>query len=61
MSLLERLASDADFFLGEAVAMGIEKRPSTALLSMAATCADRGHPQISIAGSRAVRRIHQRL
>jgi hypothetical protein len=61
LSLLQRLASDADFFLGEAVAMEIEKRPSKALLSVATTCADHSHPQVSIAGSRAVRRIRQLL
>ena len=61
MSLLQLLASDADFFFGEAVAMEIEKRPSKVLLSVAITCADHGHPQVSIAGSRAVRRIQQLL
>lgn len=61
LSLLQLLASDADFFLGEAVAMEIEKRPSKALLSVAITCADHCHPQVSVAGSRAVRSIPQLL
>jgi hypothetical protein len=61
LSLLQLLASDADFFLGEAVAIEIEKRPSKALLPMAVTCAEHVHPQVSVAGSRAVRRIQQLL
>jgi hypothetical protein len=61
LSLLQLLASDADFFLGEAVAMEIEKRPSKALLPIAVTCADHVHPQVFVAGSRAVRRIQQLL
>ena len=61
LSLLQLLASDAYFFLGEAVAMEIEKRPSKALLPIAVTCVDHVHPQVSVAGSRAVRRIQQLL
>lgn len=61
LSLLQLLASDADFFLGEAVAMEIEKRPSEALLPIAITCADHAHPQVAVAGSRAMRRIQQFL
>ncbi|UWE14940.1 hypothetical protein [Herbaspirillum huttiense] len=60
LSLLQLLANDDDFFLGEAVAMEIEKRPSKVLLPVAAICADHRHPQISIPGLRAVRSI-QRL
>jgi len=61
LSLLQLLTSDADFFLGEAVAMEIEKRPSVALLPIATTCADHVHTQVAAAGSRAVRRIQQLL
>lgn len=61
LSLLQLLANDADFFLGEAVAMEIEKRPSKALLPIAFICADHVVPQVSVAGSRAVRRIQQLL
>jgi hypothetical protein len=61
LSLLQLLANDADFFLGEAVAVEIEKRPSKALLPVAITCAGHVHPQVSVAGSRAVRRIQQLL
>jgi hypothetical protein len=61
LSLLQLLANDADFFLGEAVAMEIEKRPSKALLPVAVACAEHGHPQVAIAGSRAVRCIQQLL
>ncbi|MCC7706024.1 hypothetical protein IGS59_27650 [Janthinobacterium sp. GW460P] len=61
LPLLQLLANDADFFLGEAVAMEIEKRPSKALLPIAITCADHVHPQVSVAESRALRRIKQLL
>ncbi|MBD8658271.1 hypothetical protein IFT68_21900 [Oxalobacteraceae sp. CFBP 13730] len=61
LPLLQLLASDADFFLGEAVAIEIEKRPSKALLPVAVTCAEHVHPQVSVAGSRAVRRIQRLL
>lgn len=57
LPLLQLLANDADFFLGEAVAMEIEKRPSKTLLPIAITCADHVHPQVSVAESRALRRI----
>lgn len=59
LSLLQLLANDTDFFLGEAVAVEIDKRPSKALLPIAVTCAAHVHPQVSIAGSRAVQRIQQ--
>jgi hypothetical protein len=59
LSLLQLLASDADFFLAEAIAMEIEKRPSKALLQIAVRCADHVHPQVSVAGARAVRCIQQ--
>jgi len=61
LPLLQLLASDADFFQGEAVAIEISKRPSKALLPVAVTCAEHVHPQVSVAGSRAVRRIQQLL
>lgn len=61
MPLLQLLANDADFFLGEAVAMEIGKRPSKALQPIAITCANHVHPQVSVAGSRALRRIKQLL
>jgi Rad3-related DNA helicase len=61
LSLLQVLISDSDFFLGEAVAMEIEKRPSSALLPIAILCTDHVHPQVSSAGSRALRRIRQLL
>lgn len=59
MSLLQVLVSDADFYLGEAVAIEIEKRPSTALLPVATACARHIHPQVSRAGARALQRIQQ--
>lgn len=61
LSLLQLLASETDFFLGEAIAIEIEKRPLKALLPIAVICAEHAHPQVSVAGSRAVRRIRQLL
>jgi hypothetical protein len=58
IDLLQRLAQDEDFFLGEAVASEIEKRPSAALLPIAELCAAHLHPQVARAGLRAVKRIH---
>ncbi|MEJ5149485.1 hypothetical protein [Comamonas sp. MYb396] len=57
--LLHRLVADDDFFLGEAVAMAIEKRPDQALLTMAQLAAAHAHPQVARAGKLAVQRIHQ--
>lgn len=59
LSLLQILVGDPDFFLGEAVALEIEKRPLPALLPIAMSCAAHDHPQVSGAGSRALRRIRQ--
>jgi hypothetical protein len=59
LPFLQLLVSDADFFLGEAVAIEIEKRPSHALLPIAIACTNHVHPQVSSAGARAVRRIQQ--
>jgi hypothetical protein len=57
LALLETLARDDDFFLGEAVAMAIEWRPSRALRAVAALCQAHPHIQVSRAGTRALRRI----
>ncbi|MBB1625336.1 hypothetical protein [Achromobacter sp. UMC71] len=57
LALLEALARDDDFFLGEAVAMAIEKRPSQALRSIAVLCQAHPHGQVSRAGTRALQRI----
>lgn len=57
--LLRTLVGAPDFFLGEAVAMEIAKRPSRVLLPIAMACAGHGHTQVSSAGSRALRRIQQ--
>lgn len=56
-ALLRKLVSHSDFFLGEAVAVEIEKRPSAELLPIAALCAEHSHPQVANAGARAMRRI----
>jgi len=52
-SLLQRLAVDEDFYLGEALASEIEKRPSIALLEVAELCARHPHGQAAGAGRRA--------
>lgn len=59
LSLLQLLVSDSDFYLGEAVAIEIEKRPAHALLPIAISCSNHGHPQVAAAASRALRRIQQ--
>lgn len=58
-ALLQEFVNDSDFFLGEAVALEIEKRPSLFLMAIAALCAEHRHPQVANAGARAVRRIGQ--
>lgn len=58
-ALLRRLLGDEDFYLGEAVAMAIENRPSPALLPLAQQAAAHAHPQLARAGKLAVQRIRQ--
>jgi len=57
MALLRRLVTDPDFFLGEAVAVEIEKRPSRALGVIAELCTLHPHPQVVSAGRLAARAI----
>jgi hypothetical protein len=57
IALLRRLVSDPDFFLGEAVAVEIEKRPSRALGVIAELCTLHPHPQVVSAGRLAARAI----
>lgn len=57
MALLERLAKDEDFFLGEAVANEIARRPTRALEPVASMCAAHPHFQVAAAGQRALKRI----
>lgn len=59
IDLLQRLVQDEDFFLGEAVANEIAKRPSPALLPIAQLCAAHRHPQVARAGERALQRVRQ--
>jgi hypothetical protein len=54
LALLERLAKDEDFFLGEAVAVEIGRRPTKALAPIAQLCAAHPHPQVADAGKRAL-------
>lgn len=56
-ALLRRLVTDPDFFLGEAVAVEIEKRPSRALGPIAELCLLHPHPQVVSAGRLAARAI----
>ncbi len=57
LALLETLARDEDFYLGESVALAIAKRPSRALRQVAALCQAHPHAQVAQAGARALRRI----
>ncbi|MRV75521.1 hypothetical protein GJ700_27760 [Duganella sp. FT92W] len=59
LPLLKMLALDPDFFLGEAVAREIEKRPSADLFPIAAACAEHPHPQVARAGMRALQCIER--
>jgi hypothetical protein len=49
-TLLRRLAEDDDFFLGEAVAREIAKRPSSKLREIVELCLAHHHPQVVNAG-----------
>ncbi len=52
--LLRELASHENFFVAEALAVEIAKRPSAALREIARICAAHAHPQAANAGKRAV-------
>ncbi|MBB4635212.1 hypothetical protein [Longimicrobium terrae] len=55
--LLSRLAAHEDFYLGEAVANEIARRPSRELAAVARLCAAHRHPQAAAAGTRALEAI----
>ncbi|WP_426162736.1 hypothetical protein ACN9MY_22230 [Pseudoduganella sp. R-31] len=57
--LLSRLASDSNFFYGEAVAREIEKRPAPYLMRLAERCAQHEHIQVRQAWNRAVAAIRE--
>jgi hypothetical protein len=50
LDLLEQLVGNKDFFLGEAVARQISKRPSAELAAIAGLCVRHSHPQVVNAG-----------
>lgn len=52
--LLERLAAEDNFFLAEAIAIEIGKRPRPDLLRIAELCSAHPHPQVANAGAAAV-------
>ncbi len=54
LKLLRHLAQDPDFFLSEAVAIEISKRPSAELREVAELCAAHAHFQAAEAGRRAL-------
>jgi hypothetical protein len=60
LELLRRLAQAPDFFLGEAVAIEISKRPSPELREVAELCAAHGHFQAAQAGRRALAQLAKR-
>ncbi len=57
LPLLERLASDENFFVAEAIAVEIGKRPARALQPIAALCAAHQHSQAAEAGQRALNAV----
>ena len=59
LALLERLAKDEDFYLGEAVAIEIARRPVPALAPIARMCATHPHSQVANAGRRAVGQVEK--
>jgi hypothetical protein len=60
LQLLRRLAQDPDFFLGQAVADEIWKRPSAELREVAELCAAHAHSQAAQAGRRALDQLAAR-
>jgi hypothetical protein len=60
LELLRRLAQAPDFFLGEAVAIEISKRPRPELREVAELCAAHGHFQAAEAGRRALDQLARR-
>jgi hypothetical protein len=60
LELLRRLAQAPDFFLGEAVAIEISKRPSPELREVAELCAAHGHFRAAQAGRRALAQLANR-
>jgi hypothetical protein len=57
--LLERLAVGGNFFVAEAIAIEIRKRPRPDLLHIARQCCGHPHPQVAEAGAAAVRAIRE--
>lgn len=55
--LPSRLALHEDFYLGEAMADAIARRPSPGLAEVARLCASHPHPQVAQAGARAMRAV----
>lgn len=58
-ALLRELASHENFFVVEALAVEIAKRPSEALREIASICAAHAHPQAANAGKRAVAAVER--
>lgn len=54
LDLLRELATHENFFISEAVAVEIEKRPDEKLREIAVLCAEHKHPQAAKAGKRAL-------
>lgn len=59
LELLQRLVGGGNFFLAEAVAVEIGKRPRPDLLLIAEQCRAHDHPQVAKAGSAAVAAIRR--
>ncbi|MFZ6682050.1 hypothetical protein [Undibacterium sp. Tian12W] len=59
LPLLQKLANSDDFFLGEAVAREICKRPNESLRAIAELCSRHPHPQVANAGRHALASIQR--
>ncbi|PQO47839.1 hypothetical protein [Blastopirellula marina] len=59
VDLFSEIATDVDFYLGEAIAEQILAQPSMNLLPVAEACAQHKHPQVSKPGKKAIRAIRE--
>jgi hypothetical protein len=58
IDLLATLASNDNFYLGEVIAEEIAKRPAESLRQIALLCSQHRHPQVSMAGAKALQALN---